>query len=310
MADGELDSSAHLLLALGTGGGAARAAGQKHVQAGGLPRCPPSREWDSDSGESDRTASTAGSGSDDERMHVLDAEIATRAAAPSRLGFGLGGYAVGCVRVEPERVDLGRLASAGIFLGGRGGGGSRKRRRTSSGTGSPLAKMRIEAVGEPPLSPPPSSPPPSSLPPPQRLPPPEPAKLRCPCCCGDVITSRDSAAGEGRRRQTAVNRFAQYLPRSEVRKENRLAAWYAKYGYSGPPYCKACAESFNSHLLKQAVRSSRAKCTRDQPCDRCTCILDGFKIQPQELFATVDAQRKSSAKSAAARQRRGGLTAV
>ena len=69
------------------------------------------------------------------------------------------------------------------------------------------------------------------------------------------MTSRDSAAGEGRRRQTAVNRFAQYLPRSEVRKENRLAAWYAKYGYSGPPYCKACAESFNSHLLKQAVRS-------------------------------------------------------
>ena len=107
-----------------------------------------------------------------------------------------------------------------------------------------------------------------------------------------------------------MNRFAQYLPRSEVRKENRLAAWYAKYGYSGPPYCKGCAESFNSHLLKQAVRSSRAKCTRDHPCDRCTCILDGFKIQPQELFATVDAQRKPSAKSAAARQRRGGLTLV
>ena len=137
-------------------------------------------------------------------------------------------------------------------------------------------------------------------------PPPEPAKLCCPYCNASVIRRGESGVGK----RPVVNRFAQYLPRSEVRKENRLAAWYAKYGYSGPPYCKGCAESFNSHLLKQAVRSSRAKCTRDHPCDRCTCILDGFKIQPQELFATVDAQRKPSAKSAAARPRRGGLTAV
>ena len=223
--------------------------------------------------ESDRTGSTLGSGSDDERARGV-VDDAPAAAAPPAAN-------------SPAEVDLGRLTSGGIF----------GQAAPAVPASAILGGIQLMPVGSGSMACEPCAP---------ARPPPEPAKLCCPYCNASVIRRGESGVGK----RPVVNRFAQYLPRSEVRKENRLAAWYAKYGYSGPPYCKACAESFNSHLLKQAVRSSRAKCTRDQPCDRCTCILDGFKIQPQELFATVDAQRKSSAKSAAARQRRGGLTAV
>ena len=223
--------------------------------------------------ESDRTGSTIGSGSDDERARgVVDAPAAAAAAAPPAAN-------------SPAELDLGRLASGGIF----------GQAAPAAPASALLGGIQLMPVGSGSMACEPCAPPP-----------PEPAKLCCPYCNASVIRRGESGVGK----RPVVNRFAQYLPRSEVRKENRLAAWYAKYGYSGPPYCKGCAESFNSHLLKQAVRSSRAKCTRDHPCDRCTCILDGFKIQPQELFATVDAQRKPSAKPAAARQRRGGLTAV
>ena len=40
----------------------------------------------------------------------------------------------------------------------------------------------------------------------------------------------DAAAGTGR-----------YRIRKEPRKDNRLAAWYSRFGYRGPLYCKACS---------------------------------------------------------------------
>jgi|EP01043_Picozoa_sp_COSAG02_P012351 hypothetical protein len=32
-----------------------------------------------------------------------------------------------------------------------------------------------------------------------------------------------------------------YKIRKEARKDNRLAAWYSRFGYRGPLYCKACS---------------------------------------------------------------------
>eukprot|EP01045_Picozoa_sp_COSAG04_P003128 COSAG04_NODE_125_length_24621_cov_23.574015_3_plen_1093_part_00 len=180
----------------------------------------------------------------------------------------------------------------------------------------PSARILSRMVAPAPLGPPPNSPPPPAAagiahplealplpapaepvaktkprPKPRKPPPAEEEATECPYCHATVI-KRGHVAGDA----AAPSRFAQYLPRSGLRKDNRLAAWYSKFGYTGPSYCKGCAESFNSHLLRQKVRSGRVKCRRDQPCPRCTNILTGFKIPPHEIFEAVDASRAKGKK--------------
>ena len=105
----------------------------------------------------------------------------------------------------------------------------------------------------------------------------------CPICHADA---GDSLNGDGSTMKMA-NIFAQYV-RTKPRTNNPLAPWYAKRGYRGPPYCKACAESLSSHLLKKVVRSNRAACSRESPCARCEIILGHFDIPKEQLFSDAD----------------------
>eukprot|EP01043_Picozoa_sp_COSAG02_P060709 COSAG02_NODE_7993_length_2756_cov_1.432066_3_plen_532_part_01 len=100
---------------------------------------------------------------------------------------------------------------------------------------------------------------------------------------------------------SAQSRYAKYVPRGKARRDNHLAEYHAKWGYCGPRYCKSCAESFNSHLLRKAARTGRSKCSRQDPCDRCTQILGFFDLPPSEVFAAVDQGKREL--SARKRQR-------
>jgi hypothetical protein len=59
-----------------------------------------------------------------------------------------------------------------------------------------------------------------------------------------------AAAGTGR-----------YKIRKEPRKDNRLAAWYSRFGYRGPLYCKACSGAC-PHLCTFAPASVPTLCKR------------------------------------------------
>jgi hypothetical protein len=45
-----------------------------------------------------------------------------------------------------------------------------------------------------------------------------------------------------------------YKVRKEARKDNRLAAWYSRFGYRGPLYCKACS---GTHCTQRQSRCQR-----------------------------------------------------
>jgi hypothetical protein len=85
------------------------------------------------------------------------------------------------------------------------------------------------------------------------------------------------------------------------RKDNSLGMWNSKLGYAGPPYCRACSDSFRSHLLRHTDRPL-ARCSRATPCDACICILVHFTCTPEQLFAQYDRTKRarSSARVAGA----------
>ena len=112
---------------------------------------------------------------------------------------------------------------------------------------------------------------------------------KCPYCAGAVII--DGVIAPEVECQTGKGRFARYRPRQSARKDNRLAAWYVKYGYSGPPYCKGCSESFNSHLLRQNAQAARASCSRANPCRPCTAILGNFSVEADKVYHQFDTRQ-------------------
>lgn len=128
------------------------------------------------------------------------------------------------------------------------------------------------------------------------------ASAKCPYCAGAVIIDRAIAPElTDLSDEKKLGRFARYRPRVSARKDNRLAAWYVKYGYSGPPYCKSCSESFNSHLLRQNAQAARARCSRASPCNPCGLILENFSGEPDEIYKQFDTRKESRKKSKLAR---------
>ena len=96
-------------------------------------------------------------------------------------------------------------------------------------------------------------------------------------------------------------RSACYMPRARSdsidnpprRQSNALAAWHRSLGYSGPRYCKLCAESLSSHLLRKGTRlKSRSHCSRESPCQRCLQILRHFDANTGEIYARADALKR------------------
>jgi hypothetical protein len=61
----------------------------------------------------------------------------------------------------------------------------------------------------------------------------------------------DVAAGTGR-----------YRIRKAPRKDNRLAAWYSRFGYRGPLYCKACSGTHRAttSFIRQARGANESRC--------------------------------------------------
>ena len=85
--------------------------------------------------------------------------------------------------------------------------------------------------------------------------------------------------------------FGRYRERDKPRATNQLRMWNHKHGYNGPPYCKACSESFRSHLLRPG-RNPRNGCSRMKPCNDCAKVLAHFGDQtPADVFAHFDAAR-------------------
>ncbi len=119
---------------------------------------------------------------------------------------------------------------------------------------------------------------------PKRIPSGEASK--CPYCAGAVIIAGEAAPELDP--QSKKRRFARYRPRVSARKDNRLAAWYVKYGYAGPPYCKGCSESFNSHLLRQNAQAARGSCARENPCGPCKAILGHFSVDADQVYRKFD----------------------
>ena len=116
----------------------------------------------------------------------------------------------------------------------------------------------------------------------------------CPYCKAAVIV--DSTAPPAELGAAGSGRFSRYRPRTSKRKDNRLAAWYCKYGYGGPGYCKGCSERFNSHLLRQNAQARRATCSRANPCRPCAAILSNFDITPEDLYANFDSRPRRQGK--------------
>lgn len=117
----------------------------------------------------------------------------------------------------------------------------------------------------------------------------EVAVPHCPFCLSSIISPHGASL------RTDGSYFAKRRnkPRPTPRRQNRLAAWYSKYGYVGPSYCKACSEAFHSHLLRQAARPTKDCCSRQVPCDSCSLLLSHFTCTPQQLYAKVDARQKT-----------------
>ncbi len=83
--------------------------------------------------------------------------------------------------------------------------------------------------------------------------------------------------------------YGRYQAREKSRSSNPLRPWNQKHGYTGPAYCKACSESFRSHLLRSG-RNPRNGCSRIQPCADCSKILSHFAgLTPTQVFARYDA---------------------
>jgi len=111
----------------------------------------------------------------------------------------------------------------------------------------------------------------------------------CPFCTRHDHTA---AAADNTAREVGRNKR-----RQAPRKENPLALWNAKHGYAGPPYCKACSESFRSHLLRAKGKNKpRSGCSRANPCDACCKILAQFDRSPAVVFEQYDTGGKAGGK--------------
>lgn len=73
-----------------------------------------------------------------------------------------------------------------------------------------------------------------------------------------------------------------------------LRCRYAKYGYTGVLYCKACSESFRSHLTRTQTRALNG-CSRVDPCDHCIKVLSEFNCSREQVFERFDNNRGSNA---------------
>ena len=62
---------------------------------------------------------------------------------------------------------------------------------------------------------------------------------------------------------------------------------YAKYGYAGVLYCKACSESFRSHLARTQTKALNG-CSRREPCDHCSKVLAEFNCSREQVFRRFD----------------------
>ena len=131
------------------------------------------------------------------------------------------------------------------------------------------------------------------------------AAPRCPFCTSSIISPSSGTRATTVLLNTMPRR---YTPRCEVRKQNRLAAWFKTYGYIGPKYCRACSEAFASHLLRQAIRGTKSKCSRSHPCDHCNSILSHFECTPEDLYTKADVA--NSAPTPKARKFQRGLNHV
>ena len=72
---------------------------------------------------------------------------------------------------------------------------------------------------------------------------------------------------------------------------------YAKYGYCGADYCKACSESFRSHLFRTGAAQNG--CRREAPCDHCGKILAQFDCSVAQIFERVERARTRKVSKAA-----------
>eukprot|EP01043_Picozoa_sp_COSAG02_P042571 COSAG02_NODE_3628_length_6450_cov_12.534876_3_plen_363_part_00 len=140
---------------------------------------------------------------------------------------------------------------------------------------------------------------------------------RCPFCGNvPIVPGRVVPTKEDRRPVGGVLEKGRYKVRAAPRKENRLAQWqvinvssspmclpsgwikpravlrcrYAKYGYTGVLYCKACSESFRSHLTRTQTRALNG-CSRVDPCDHCTKVLSEFDCSREQVFERFDNNR-------------------
>ena len=117
----------------------------------------------------------------------------------------------------------------------------------------------------------------------------------CPFCTRHDHTA---AAADNTAREVGRNKR-----RQAPRKENPLALWNAKHGYAGPPYCKACSESFRSHLLRAKGKNKpRSGCSRANPCDACSKILAQFDRSPAVVFEQYDTGGKAGGGAAQAKR--------
>ena len=143
----------------------------------------------------------------------------------------------------------------------------------------------------------------------------DPWEACCPFCGNAPIEPGEAAPDEAQRKPVGgIAEKGRYKVRKKPRTENRLAQWYAKYGYAGVDYCKACSESFRSHLFRS--HQSMNGCRRGAECDHCQKLLAQFSCTTAELYLSVDRARTvkaskatctaKTAKRGANRRQRGG----
>lgn len=80
-----------------------------------------------------------------------------------------------------------------------------------------------------------------------------------------------------------------------------------KYGYSGSPYCSACALLFRNHIIRGTKAGARRACWREEPCDVCRRILQSFgdptgTQTPAETFALLNSKTPALRVSKGGRQ--------
>jgi hypothetical protein len=66
-----------------------------------------------------------------------------------------------------------------------------------------------------------------------------------------------------------------------------LGTFWAKHGYTGPPYCATCSATFRNHIIRQRGHR-QPRCTRHQPCPCCTAILSHFDADNQTVYHRMD----------------------